>query len=434
MGGKQKTKYPLIIGVIILLSGMSSTTSYVADETTFLGTIYVDGDNTEGPWDGTQEHPYKYVQHAIDNADEGDTVFVYSGNYFENIIVNKSIDLIGENNRYSVIKVNDWQLIWLFADDIEISNFKIEGLSKSYAIQLINSSYCRLHHNLLHTQYAVYVENCNQITIDNNTVTDFYEISIGIKVYDSNYTIVENNTFDYNNVNREWGGTGGVYLRNSPYGKVINNCIYNIPNTELIYIQRQMDGIFLWGSPHCVVADNYIDKGTTGITIWWGSYDSILSGNYISGAHMWGVGIEDISNSTFSKNTMLFCAEGFSISNSNDNLFTGNRIFNNFDGFYIRSSENNSIIKNKISRNSRGIYLGSSNNKIWKNNFISNVIDARIGICENYWDNNFWNRPRLMPKIILISFLDFKDYNKIYFDIDLHPASLPHVIPSLEAE
>ena len=33
--------------------------------------FYVDDDNTAGPWDGSIEHPYRFIQQAIDNASDG---------------------------------------------------------------------------------------------------------------------------------------------------------------------------------------------------------------------------------------------------------------------------------------------------------------------------------------------------------------------------
>ena len=46
---------------------------------------------------------YTKIQDAIDNTSDGDTVFVYNGTYFENLIVNQSINLIGENKETTVI-------------------------------------------------------------------------------------------------------------------------------------------------------------------------------------------------------------------------------------------------------------------------------------------------------------------------------------------
>ena len=438
-GGFNMARKSLAIGIIILFLFCNVSFTTLSDENngnlsgkTLNKVIYVDDDNVEGPWYGNIQFPFKNIQDGIDNAYDGDTIFVYNGNYFENIIVNKSIFLRGQDNRYSVIKVNNSKLIRLYTDDIEISNFKIEGLSNSYAFQVINSSYCHLHHNLLHTKYGIYVENCNYTTLDNNTITETVFIAFGIKVYFSKQTLIENNTFDYNNGDWGSGGTGGIYLHDSPYGKLINNWIYNIGHIS--FLQRQMDGIYLCKSPYCIVADNYIENGSTGIICWYSS-DSIISGNHVSESGLWGIDVDIVENSIFYKNTILSCRYGFSIYDSKNNLFTGNIIDDNDIGFDIRFSENNSIIKNSMSRNYAGLDVISSNdNKIRKNNFIFNVIDASIGTCENDWDNNYWNRPRIMPKIIFLSFRDFIRNPKIYFDIDWHPAKEPYDISFPEVD
>jgi hypothetical protein len=51
------------------------------------GTIYVDDDNTDGPWDGTMEHPYQHIQDGVVAASDGDIIYVFSGEYYENIVV-----------------------------------------------------------------------------------------------------------------------------------------------------------------------------------------------------------------------------------------------------------------------------------------------------------------------------------------------------------
>ena len=98
--------------------------------------IYVDDDNTEGPWDGTIHHPYQYIQDGIDAADNGDTVFVYSGIYkkeiYEEIKVNKTIKLIGENKNTTIIDgFGQVYGISIFSDSVFISGFTIKKASDS---------------------------------------------------------------------------------------------------------------------------------------------------------------------------------------------------------------------------------------------------------------------------------------------------------------
>ena len=57
--------------------------------------VYVDDNNTNGPWNGSKEYPYQYIQDGIDNAYDGYGIFVYNGTYNENVVINKTIELIG---------------------------------------------------------------------------------------------------------------------------------------------------------------------------------------------------------------------------------------------------------------------------------------------------------------------------------------------------
>ncbi|MFH1999585.1 MAG: LamG-like jellyroll fold domain-containing protein [Planctomycetota bacterium] len=47
--------------------------------------LYVDDDNISGPWNGTEIEPFLFIQHGIDAAVSGATVWVKPGTYIENI-------------------------------------------------------------------------------------------------------------------------------------------------------------------------------------------------------------------------------------------------------------------------------------------------------------------------------------------------------------
>jgi len=50
--------------------------------------VYVDDDNISGPWDGTTDHPYQFIQQAIDNLSQQDSfIYVAKGKYYENVII-----------------------------------------------------------------------------------------------------------------------------------------------------------------------------------------------------------------------------------------------------------------------------------------------------------------------------------------------------------
>ena len=78
---------------------------------------------------GTGPNNYTTIQSAIDDAVDGDTVFVfgYSSPYKENIYVDKSINLIGENKEFTLIESDDdWPfIIHIWEDRVNISGFTI---------------------------------------------------------------------------------------------------------------------------------------------------------------------------------------------------------------------------------------------------------------------------------------------------------------------
>ena len=61
-------------------------------------TLYVGG---SGP------NNYTKIQDAINDSSDGDTVIVYNGTYYENVVVDKSISLIGEDRDTTIIDGNE---------------------------------------------------------------------------------------------------------------------------------------------------------------------------------------------------------------------------------------------------------------------------------------------------------------------------------------
>jgi len=117
----------LLISAVIPVSGnvLLERTSNPAS----LGdTIYVGG---SGPGN------YSTIQEAIDVAENGDTVYVYdySSPYIENLIVDKSINLIGEDRETTVVdsKGISNHVIQINASYVILSGFTIQNNSGYYA-------------------------------------------------------------------------------------------------------------------------------------------------------------------------------------------------------------------------------------------------------------------------------------------------------------
>jgi len=76
---------------------------------------------------------YSDIQSAIDDAKSGDTIFVYddSSPYYENLIINKSINLIGENRETTIIDGDEkGDVIQISANGVYISRFTIQDGGK----------------------------------------------------------------------------------------------------------------------------------------------------------------------------------------------------------------------------------------------------------------------------------------------------------------
>ena len=86
------------------------------DTATAQNTIYVKNEGAD----------FTSIQNAINNATEGDTIYVYSGTYYENITINKTITLIGENKNTTIIDAEGKEnAVNITADYVNMSGFTV---------------------------------------------------------------------------------------------------------------------------------------------------------------------------------------------------------------------------------------------------------------------------------------------------------------------
>jgi parallel beta-helix repeat protein len=422
-GGKQRTKYPLIIGVIILLFGMSLTTSYVADEATFLGTIYVDGDNTEGPWDGTQEHPYQHIQDAIDTAIDGDTVFVYRGFYQENVRVDKSIILQGEDKNTTIIDGNFIEdTIWIRTSSIEINGFSIvnsrnDGFSAGihivekkwyypYDPPQIISNICITNCIFYNNDVGVRLSNVSNIYISNCKI--YSNKANSIYLLNGNYVDINKCNIIENGEDLNWAYISGGIDISEPCNNInVSNCklasnigsgltVSSIADNIYIYnniFENNTDiGISIDGrkneSPrNIIIMKNVVRKNGLGQYFDAGIYLADVHGsvtienNSVLNNNDHGIYLLRSSDNLFINN-IIKCnvVDGFYLYESSNNLIENNFIINNKEnGIDLLNSLNNDICDNIIEDNNGGIYLDFSSSY---NDICGNTIDDNNdGIC-----------------------------------------------------
>ena len=76
---------------------------------------------------GTGPRNYTFIQAAIDEVRSGDTVFVYAGTYYENIVLTKTITLIGESRDTTIIDGSEsWDdVVSITSNNVNITGFTI---------------------------------------------------------------------------------------------------------------------------------------------------------------------------------------------------------------------------------------------------------------------------------------------------------------------
>ena len=94
---------------------------------------------------------YPTIQQGINHAQNGDTIYIQSGEYSENIIVNKSVQINGENkNSVNIKGLNPSDHVFFInANHVHISNVSISNCSKGFSGIRIQGDHCEIKENII---------------------------------------------------------------------------------------------------------------------------------------------------------------------------------------------------------------------------------------------------------------------------------------------
>ena len=187
------------------------------------GAIYVDWRNTIGPWDGTPAHPYQNITNALKNALDGYTIFVRNGTYIENLLVNKSVSLIGEHTDLTIIDGSGiGNVIVVTAENVTFRNFTVRnsgGDAMDCGILLNYSSRVIVSHNIIkQNTNGISLRFSSNTMILNNTI--FSNILNGISFHYSSGNTISDNIITYNT-------NAGIYLLSSSNNMISGNTMFS---------------------------------------------------------------------------------------------------------------------------------------------------------------------------------------------------------------
>ncbi len=371
--------------------------------------LYVGGD---GPGN------YTKIQDAIDNASDGDTVFVFSGIYYENIVINTSIVLIGEMRDTTIIDGgNDDKsdTVWISAPGVSITHFTIQNsgheqhgpYGPNAGIDIYTDNNIVSENRIINNLWGVHLFTANNNIISHNIISD--NDKDGISLYDwVSYNIITNNTIFRNYDD----GVGGGGFFKGFHNEISRN-----------YITFNYDGVYIARGEQYIICNNTIEYNENhGVYILF-SFEPHIVNNIISynGCGI-ELGYEECIGSYISRNV----------------------ITHNYYGIWSVLSSKNNISYNEIADNvGIGLFLyGSENNIVSRNNFINNSKSAGFIIYEkinkSIWIENYWSDSifhLFFPKFIFGMFWWIINEDLFFpfpwVQLDRHPAQEPYDIPGL---
>jgi parallel beta-helix repeat protein len=234
---------------------------------------------------------YPTIQVAINHANVGETVFVKSGVYPEEVVINKTVSLVGENASNTIIDgMSKGNVIDVYADNVVVSGFTVINSSQvaNDGIYLYEVKNCCIRENrILGNWRGIRLYNCSKCIIYRNNILNTTE-SLAIWLEDSNGTIIDSNVISNNSC--------GVYL-----GWSDNDLVYRNTITDSDYY-----GLTLTASNMSSIIDNVIQNSSRweGLALWSSSFNKIVA-NSILNSHNYGLLIGSSSNNTICHNNFI---------------------------------------------------------------------------------------------------------------------------------
>lgn len=379
----------LTLGCLTLSSISSAQTTWIVDD-------------DDGTW-----ADYQNIQDAINISSDGDTILVYQGTYYENIIINESVTIEGNGSTKTYIDGGDsGHVVEIHSDNVNLTNLRLTD-SDAYGLLIladcINLSYLTICYSL---------EGING-TFNHSTIHDIVIIDCddggGMGIVNGSHNVLRDNriiSHGYNGVVLMNGSNfnilnGNEFTSNFHHGvEIIRSSNITISNNEIS--NNMWFGIYVRDGCHdIIINDNLVDdnyrqgvlfkNNGTGIQLFNNTFRDQPSGIWL---YRDGYTTIEIFNNSFFGNKY-----GVRLLGNHNNRIIGNNFSHNEDfGVYARESNGSTIRHNDFSSCYRGVSLNTCYHmKVFGNNFYNHSADSGgyDTTSGNQWDNgttgNYWD-------------------------------------------
>lgn len=345
---------------------------------------------------GTGPYNYSEIQDAIDNASDFDCIFVFdeASPYYEHIIIDKPLILIGEDKNTTIIDGNNSNcdtVVDVISNNVIIQGFTVQNSNWSSNGITVSARYITVSDCIVgeHLRDGIMIDRSTLLTIVNNVIVNN---DIGIHLVESFETSIIRNIIKDN-----W--EDGVKFESSYKNTIIDNLIV-VPNKQDFY----------WKSGRAININGGYNTITGNLLIGNGAYDigfisaddhNTIRDNIFCNLSLYLASSKNtVENNTINGKPLLFLVDKSNISINNAgqviliqcaNIAIQNLTISKIGiGVEIRESSNCKVIDNNFSNNKVGIKIISSQESI----IADNIIDLQIngGICLSESHNNILER------------------------------------------
>jgi len=394
---------------------MSITPSFAVDNVKKSSTLVSNGNTLYVGGIGPDN--YTRIQDAVDNASDGDTVFVFddSSPYFECLFLNKTLSLVGEDRNSTVVDANEMgSVVEIYADGCLVSGFTLKNCSKPF----YEPNYFDV----------VKIVDSNNVTISDNILSigemEYNDAVSVVWLYNSCYCNISGNVIS--ELKKVQFSSGVDFNSNSCFNTVYGNIISKYVEGVRVEWYGGCDGNMIIG--------NHISNNTDGIELT-GCNDNKIMDNTIEYNKVVGIWLDDVQHTVVSGNVIQYNGRGYEFEcgvkliseDCRYNTVSGNVISNNNPtGLYVNYAFDNVITGNNFIDNGIG-----HNEKEWGNAYFCLPFKLKSLIGANSWNSNFWSDYKGFGKKIILG--DIEIFGVLlrfgWFQFDRHPAKEPYNIP-----